>query len=53
MVKEAEKKGQKLYQCESCGFAYADKKLASDCEAYCTAHHSCNIEITKHAVPLD
>lgn len=39
-----------LYQCEVCGFHYREKKTAEKCEAWCRAHHTCNIEITKEAV---
>ena len=38
-----------LYQCQECGFHYADKELAEKCEAWCREHKSCNIEITAHA----
>ncbi len=38
------------YQCEECKFIYSDKKWAEKCERWCKKHHSCNLEITKHAV---
>lgn len=41
---------KELYQCEECGFHYKDKEWAEKCEAWCREHHSCNLEIVKHAV---
>jgi len=49
MVKET-KKDRILYTCEACGFSYEDKQIAEKCEAWCTEHNSCNLEIIKHAV---
>lgn len=40
-----------MYQCEECGFQYAEKEWAEKCEAWCKEHQSCNIEITAHAIP--
>ncbi len=51
MVKEVKKKGQTLYVCEECGMAYAEKKWAQKCEAYCKKYHACNLKIIGHAVP--
>ena len=42
------KKQGELYQCEECGFAYAEKEWAEKCEAWCKERHSCNLEITSH-----
>ncbi len=39
-----------LYICGECKFAYAEKEQAEKCEAWCKAHPSCNIEITKDAI---
>ncbi len=39
-----------LYQCEECGFKYAEKEWAEKCEVWCKEHHTCNIEITAHAI---
>lgn len=44
------KNTQKLYRCPECGFQYDEKQWAEKCEAWCKAHHTCNIEITSHAV---
>ncbi len=64
MVKEVDKDGQKLYQCEECGLKYAQKETAEKCEAWCRPsnpsgrpelmsngreHKSCNLEIIKEA----
>lgn len=49
MVKIVQKEDRELHQCEECGFHYADKATAEECEAWCKKHHSCNIEITAHA----
>ena len=45
--------GKKEYfECKECNFLYKEKELADKCETWCNEHHSCNIEITKHAVKL-
>jgi len=49
MVKVIQKGNKELYQCEECGFHYAEKEMAEKCEAWCREHKSCNIEITAHA----
>lgn len=46
MTKIAIQDDKKLYQCEECGFHYAEKEQAEKCEAWCKEHHSCNLEIT-------
>lgn len=53
MVKEIKKNRKTLYLCGECGMAYAEKKWAEKCEAYCQKHPGCNLEIIEHAVPLD
>jgi len=45
MVKKVE-----VYQCEECGFHYEIEKRAKECEDWCKANHTCNIEITKDAI---
>ena len=42
-------RNKELYQCEECGFRYAEKEMAEKCEAWCREHKSCNIEIVAHA----
>jgi hypothetical protein len=49
MLKVIQKENKELYQCEECGFHYANKEWAEKCEAWCREHKSCNIEITAHA----
>ncbi|MBI4135485.1 hypothetical protein HY477_02010 [Candidatus Uhrbacteria bacterium] len=50
MVKFIAQDNNQLYQCEACGFHYEKEELAKQCEGWCTAHNSCNVEITKHAL---
>ena len=50
MVKEEIKNNKKYYVCEECGFYYESKEWAEKCQAWCLEHHSCNLEITSHAV---
>ncbi len=52
MVKEIKKNGKTLYICEECGFAYEQKEWAEKCQAWCQEHHTCNLEIMEHAIPL-
>jgi len=40
----------KLYVCDECGLKYADEATARKCEAWCSGHKSCNLEIIKDAV---
>ncbi|MBI4127453.1 MAG: hypothetical protein HY459_00130 [Parcubacteria group bacterium] len=41
---------EELFQCKECGFHYIDQTTAARCEEWCSAHHSCNLEIIKDAV---
>jgi hypothetical protein len=43
-------KNQGLFRCGECALSYRDKEIADRCEAWCRAHHTCNLEIIKHAV---
>ncbi|HLD56904.1 MAG TPA: hypothetical protein VJA47_01270 [archaeon] len=52
MVSEKFVKGKKFYVCDACKFAYKFGEVAKDCEEWCKTHHSCNLDITKHAVKL-
>lgn len=53
-MKEAPDKENKVYyRCASCGFKYKEKEWAEKCKAWCSEHHSCNLEITRHAVRED
>lgn len=50
MVKKETINDKKYYQCGECKFYYEDKNQAEKCQAWCSEHHSCNIEITKSTV---
>lgn len=39
-----------LFSCEECKMLYKEKTIAEKCQAWCKAHHSCNLEIIKAAV---
>lgn len=38
------------YMCPVCALHYPTREVAQSCEAWCTKHQSCNLEITKHAI---
>jgi hypothetical protein len=38
------------YACERCGFVYSEKEWAEKCEAWCSKHQGCNLDITQHAI---
>ncbi|MCK5152248.1 MAG: hypothetical protein KAQ65_10415 [Candidatus Thorarchaeota archaeon] len=40
-----------LFLCEECNLMYKEEIWAEKCEKWCREHNSCNIKITKHAVP--
>jgi rubrerythrin len=51
LMKEIKKgDGNLHYVCEKCGFAYREKEWAERCEAWCSKHRGCNLDITQHAV---
>ena len=50
MVKIIQTDDKALYQCEECGLKYADKEIAEKCQAWCSEHKSCNLDIIKNAV---
>ena len=50
MAKNAVKGKRHYFKCKECGFFYKEKSWAEKCEKWCKEKHSCNIEITKHAV---
>lgn len=41
------------YQCKICKLKYADELTAKACEAWCSAHQSCNFLIARQAVNKD
>lgn len=50
MVHPKKSDNRALFVCDACGFAYNDEKTAAACEAYCTVHNACSLEITREAV---
>lgn len=50
MVTEIKEGYRKLYLCDECGLVYNEEKWANMCEEYCSEHHACSLEITRHAV---
>lgn len=52
MVKQITKNKKDYYICEECNFAYKDRENAAKCEEWCKRYHSCNVEVTKHAVQI-
>ncbi len=50
MVSEFTRGGRCLYLCQECDLGYENRDLAEACEAYCSSHQSCSLEITRHAV---
>jgi hypothetical protein len=50
MVKEKQTEEVQLYQCEECGLHYESRDTAENCEAWCRAYDSCNLEITSSSV---
>ncbi|PIT93260.1 MAG: hypothetical protein COU06_01000 [Candidatus Harrisonbacteria bacterium CG10_big_fil_rev_8_21_14_0_10_38_8] len=42
---------KKLYRCKKCDLKYPGKELAEECQAWCSKHNSCNLEIIKNAIP--
>jgi len=50
MVKDIRQKDATLFQCEACGLKYASREVGEKCEAWCTEHKSCNLDIIKDAV---
>lgn len=51
-MKEINKEHQILFQCEECGLSYENMEWAQKCEEWCKEHHSCNLEIIKHATKM-
>ena len=40
----------KVFVCPECVLSYKDAKWAKKCAQWCGENHSCNLEITKHAI---
>jgi len=52
MVKEKKIDDRTVYMCEICGFGYADRETASECEEWCRKTGTCSLEITGKAVHI-
>ncbi|OGL30605.1 hypothetical protein A3D14_03310 [Candidatus Saccharibacteria bacterium RIFCSPHIGHO2_02_FULL_47_12] len=44
------KLSKNLYRCPECGLHYENEEIAKQCEAWCSEHKSCNLEITRFSV---
>jgi len=53
MVNVIKNKQKELYQCEECGLKYESKEIAEKCQAWCSEHKSCNLDLIKYAVKDD
>ena len=49
-MKRGHNKSEKVFVCPECGLGYKEVEWAKKCAAWCKEHHSCNLEIIKHAV---
>jgi len=49
-MNHGENKTEKVFACTECDMSYKEVEWANKCTAWCKEHHSCNMEITKHAV---
>ncbi|MBI5226248.1 hypothetical protein HY994_03335 [Candidatus Micrarchaeota archaeon] len=38
------------FTCNECGLTYANKEWAEKCETWCREHHTCNLDIIRHAI---
>ncbi len=47
------KTDSRTHLCPVCGLRYPTRKLAQACKSWCEKHHSCNLDIIKHAVDPD
>ncbi|MBI2476022.1 MAG: hypothetical protein HYV67_02160 [Candidatus Taylorbacteria bacterium] len=50
MKKIIQQNDKTLYQCEECGLKYESKEIAEKCQAWCSEHKSCNLDVIKNAV---
>lgn len=41
---------KKVFICPECGLSYDNPDMAKKCAKWCGENHSCNLEITKHAI---
>lgn len=40
-----------MFVCKECGYRYNEREWAEKCQAWCSAHQSCNLEIIQHGLP--
>ena len=52
MVQNISQKSIEFFRCEACRLVYENEETARKCEEWCTTHHSCNLDIIKHAVEI-
>lgn len=50
MTKIIQQNNSVLHQCEECELKYKTKETAEQCQAWCSEHSSCNLDIIKYAV---
>ena len=50
MVSAKSWNGKTVFECDECGFKYADKKTANECEKFCKTHKACNPKLTALAL---
>lgn len=41
---------EQLFQCPVCGLHYKNAAVAEQCEAFCSAHHACSVEIMEQSI---
>ncbi len=39
-----------VYECPVCGLHYENEQIAKQCEGFCIANNSCNLQITQNSV---
>ena len=40
---------KETYMCPECSLHYESKEIMQSCEAWCSEHKSCNLEIIQHS----
>lgn len=45
--------GKSVYVCDACGLSYWEESIAQACQAYCTMHNACNLDLISKAVKRD
>ena len=49
-MKHDDDRPEKVFVCPECNLSYKDAEWAKKCAVWCKEHHSCNVEIIKHAI---